>query len=258
MSGPWGDQFLIDDEPGNPIRLEQIDAKEFVLRSTIEFHGDMGLSRESYPEITEEMKAEARRLDAGGRSDLASVPQFLRWFANPYGVYTPAALIHDDLIVGGEANAGTLRSDAAADRYFRFLLRAAGVDFFRRWIMWAAVALRTRWAVGGRRRAFLIVWIALSVLGLTAFFSAVGELLFDTGTVLDIDSWPLLIGSAATPFVAGGLWGKQWGASLVAAVAAPWILPPTLLAAVAYVSYRVLELGANVAGRSAAARRPRS
>lgn len=246
---PWGEAFLVDDEPGNPIRLEQVDATDFVLRSRIEFLGDMGLSPEAYPDITDEMKAAARMLDnSDRRSDLASVPQFFRWFANPYGEYTPAALIHDSLIVGGEPNAGTLGDDAAADRYFRFLLDAAGVRFFRRWIMWAAVALRTRWAVGGLRRLGLVVWVALSVVGITSFFSAVGDLVLDTGALVDLDPWAVLVISMATPLLVGGLWGRQWGASVVAAVVAPWILPPTLLAAVAYLVYCALEFGGRLLG----------
>ncbi|MEM9037776.1 MAG: DUF1353 domain-containing protein [Actinomycetota bacterium] len=247
IRAPWGDSFLIDGSPDGPIRLEQADGKEFVLRSDIEFHGDMGLPAEKYPAITDEMRAAARRLDAGGGSDLASVPQFVRWFANPYGVYTPAALIHDSQITK-QPNGGSLGSDVAADRYFRFLLDAAGVDFFRRWIMWAAVALRTRGAAGGLRLVGLITWVALSFVGIVAFFSALGDLAFETGTLLDIGPGPLLIASALTPFVAGGLWGKQWGAGLVAAVAAPWILPPSVLAIAGYCIYWVLERAGRLVG----------
>ena len=47
------------------------------------------------------------------------------------------------------------------------------------------------------------------------------------------------------PFVAAPLWGRQYGASLVAAVAALWILPPALLGVIGYLVYQALEAGAR-------------
>jgi hypothetical protein len=142
---PWGGAFLVNGHPDSPIELDQYTAKDFVFVGTLSFLGDMGLDEKKYPKITEEMKQKARALDGSllGQSDLASVPRFLRWFELPYGRHTPAALIHDGLIFDGKPNKGALGSDTAADRYFRYMLAAVGVPFFKRWIMWAAVALRT-------------------------------------------------------------------------------------------------------------------
>ena len=105
---PWGRAFLVDGHPDAPIELDQYTAKDFVFVGTLSFLGDMGLDEKKYPKITAEMKQNARALDGSlvGRSDLASVPRFLRWFELPYGRHTPAALIHDGLIFGGKPNKG--------------------------------------------------------------------------------------------------------------------------------------------------------
>ena len=162
-------------------------------------------------------------------TDLASIPQFMRWFTNSYGVHTLAAIIHDRLI-REKPNAGALGSDTLSDRLFRYMLEAAGVPFFKRWIMWTAVAMRSRWAAGARRQATLIVWLALATFGLSLGWYAA----FHTNGVL------FLI-AAILPGVSAPLWGKQWGASLVAAVAVPWILPAAAVGAGGYCVYAVLE-----------------
>ncbi len=247
MSGPWGDNFLIDETADGPIRLGQTDAKQFTVLSRIEFTGDMGLPPDRYPAISDEMRAEASLLEPGDTSDLASVPPFVRWFADPYGAYTPAALIHDKLITK-TPNGGPLKDDAASDRFFRFMLESVGEPFFKRWIMWAAVALRTRYAVGGWRRILLFAWVLLAAIGIWAFGVAAVSIVWDTATPGDVGAWTLLGIAVVMPFAAGLLWGKQWGASLVAAVAAPWILPPTILAVAGTVIYLALEKAGRVLG----------
>ena len=240
---PWGEAFLIDGHPNAPIELDQYTAKDFVFVGTLRYLGQMGLDGKRYSEITAAMKEKARGLDGSllGRSDLASVPRFLRWFELPYGRHTPAALIHDGLIVDGDPNAGSLGSDTASDRYFRYMLAGVGVPFFKRWIMWAAVALRTRWAVGGWRRLSVVVWVVLAALGIVAFVSAAGAIVTGGATPWDVNEWVLLAAAVAAPLVAGLLWGQQWGASLITAVAAPFLLPPAAIAAVGYFVYWVLE-----------------
>jgi Protein of unknown function (DUF1353) len=246
---PWGDAFLIDEHPNAPIELDQYTAKDFVFVGTLRFVGDMGLDQKRYPKITAAMKEKARKLDGSllGRSDLASIPRFLRWFELPYGRHTPAALIHDGLIFGGTPNRGHLGSDTASDRYFRYMLAAVGVPFFKRWIMWSAVALRTRWAVGGWRRLSVVVWVVLAALGIVASGTAAWAIVSGGGAPGDVNEWALLVGALVAPLVAGVLWGKQWGASLVTAVAAPFLLPPAAIGAVGYAIYWVLEwLGRKV------------
>jgi hypothetical protein len=125
------------------------------------------------------------------------------------------------------------------------MMKAAGVPWLKRWIMWAAVALRSRWAAGGLRRASLVVWVILSGAGITSFLWAAGSL------VLGWDGpgvWPLLAFALPLPFAAAALWGRQYGAGIVAAVAALWILPAAAFAGVGYVIYLGLERGAKTFG----------
>lgn len=99
-------------------------------------------------------------------TDLASVPGPTRWFLGAYGEHTPAVLIHDWLIPTPEGLDGM--TDAYADRYMRFMLKEAGIRWLKRWVMWAAVALRTRLAAGGGRRLSVIVWIVAAIVGMVA------------------------------------------------------------------------------------------
>jgi hypothetical protein len=245
---PWGTSFLVDGQADQPITLAQLTASDFALRGTLSYVGDMGLDGKRYAAIDEAMRLDACHLDGSalGSSDLASVPRFLRWFENPYGRHTPAALIHDRLIEK-TPNAGALHSDTASDRFFRYMLASSGVPVLERWIMWAAVALRTRCAVGGWRRVNVGAWVALSVAGIVAFVWALVALASGGAGPWGLNSWVLLGASLAAPVLAGLLWGRQWGASLITAVAAPFLLPPAAIAAVGYCVYRVLERLARLA-----------
>ena len=107
-------------------------------------------------------------------TDLASIPRYLRWFESAYGAHTLAAIIHDDLIVE-KPNGGPLEDDTLSDRFFREMMKSAGVPWLKRWIMWSAVALRSRWAVGGIRRVSVFVWLILSAAGITSFVWTVGS-----------------------------------------------------------------------------------
>lgn len=160
-------------------------------------------------------------------TDLASVPHPLRWFVSPYGLHTPAALLHDRLI-GHEAPEGLERADA--DRLFRQVLDCLGVPFLRRWLMWSAVALGTRWAAGGWRRLAIAVWTVLSL----------------AGTVILVDgivtgSLRLVIAGLLLPIPSAALWGHQYGGGLIAAACSLWLAPPTILAMIGYGVYWILE-----------------
>jgi hypothetical protein len=47
--------------------------------------------------------------------------------------------------------------------------------------------------------------------------------------------------AAAAPALFAGLWGRQYGAGLIAGLTVPWLLPPTVLAMVGYAIYWALE-----------------
>ena len=88
------------------------------------------------------------------RTDLASVPWFVRWFLVKLGLYEAAAIVHDycisDLLerlrkglpLDPEHFEGPLLDGRQTDEQFRDGLADLGAPFFLRWFMWTAV----RWA----------------------------------------------------------------------------------------------------------------
>ncbi len=248
--------FEVRDSSGE-VGLVQIDAEQFLVTEEFRFSDEAVLK-----ELTDKLESEGRSPEAARQavddartispprenpSDLASIPRFMRWFDNAYGLHTLAAIIHDQLIVE-EPNAGALGSDTLSDRFFREMLQSAGVPWLKRWIIWAAVALRTRWAAGGLRRVSVCLWLVLAIIGITSFLYAVGSLCFDWSS--PANPWLLLVVAVLLPLASAPLWGRQFGASLVAAVAALWVLPAAVFAAIGYLVYQVLESVARRAGLS--------
>lgn len=252
--GPWrpwrvapDSGFEVDDPEGEVV-VVQVDEARFMVATAFRFSDDTvesslvdGLVRQGRaPAAARRAVDDARTFDptTENPTDLASVPRFLRWFVNPYGVHTLAAIIHDELIVDAP-NGGPLGSDVLADQFFREMLRSAGVPWLKRWLMWAAVALRTRWVADGVRRTSVVLWVLLALVGLTAAAAVAGSLVF--GWAVPGGRWPVAAGAATLPVLASGLWGKQYGAGLIAAVAAVWLLPAAVFAALGYLTYQVLE-----------------
>jgi len=243
----------VDD--GGEVGLIQIDASRFLVTKPFRFSSDV-VEKTLIGQLIESGQSaeDARRAVDDARAftptsenptDMASIPRFMRWFETTYGPHTLAAIIHDQLIVN-EPNAGALSSDTLSDRFFREMMRSAGVPWLKRWIMWSAVALRSRWAAGGLRRLSLGIWIALAIAGSAAFVNAAGAVLF--GWAHPVDSSLLVLIAGMLPFASAPLWGKQYGASLVAAIAALWILPAAAFAALGYVVYQCLEFLAEKFG----------
>ncbi len=248
MDAPWVDSFIIEGDEDAGIGLSQINRREFLLTSTITYVGEItGLEGK----LSEDSIALARNVSPERMpiTDLVSVPPALQWFVGRYGVHTPAALIHDWLIPTPSDPPVPGMTDPLADRYFRFMLKDLGVRVIRRWLMWTAVALRTRIKSGRLKALLLIIWLAASVTGMAAFGLAVASLLGVelSGWYTDVvaaagGEWPLIFVAAAAPFVFAALWGKQYGAGILAAYSAPWIVPPTVFVAAGYVIYAILEL----------------
>ena len=239
--------FEVDDPKGE-VGLVQLDGSQFKVTRPFRFsHPDIEqmlidhLVRTGWtPQQARAAVDEARTFNPteDNPTDLASIPRYMRWFESSYGLHSLAAIIHDELI-RDDANDGALKSDALADRFFREMMRAAGVRWLKRWIMWAAVALRTRWAAKGYRRASVVLWIVLALAGIASLAAAAGT------------TWPgweppiatplLWVIALVLPFVAAGLWGRQYGGGIIAAIAGLWILPAAVLAGVGYVIYGILE-----------------
>lgn len=233
VQAPWSTSFVVTHPtngvtlPEGAICLCQVDLKDFLLKSRIRYvGGETGLEGK----VNDEVIALIREVgpDELPTTDLTSVPQPLRWLVSQYGSHTPAALIHDRLIGKDSPVEGV--TDVDADRYFRFMLRDLGVRLLRRWLMWTAVALRTRWKAGGVKSASVFIWGVASLGGMSLFVVAVTS-----------QNWQLLLVAVAAPFLFGFLWWRQYGAGLVAAIAAPWVLPPTIFGAIGFYVYALFE-----------------
>ena len=235
-------------DPAGEVGLLQIDPKQFLVEKPFRFSDDAVLKM-----LTDSLVAGGKTVDEAhvavedartfstaveNPTDLASIPRFMRWFESSYGAHTLAAILHDNLIVD-TPNAGALGSDTLSDRFFREMMGRAGVPWLKRWIMWAAVALRSRWAAGGIRRTSVVVWLVLASAGIAAFVWAAGSAVF--GWSHPGSAWILVFLAVVLPFAAAFLWGRQYGAGLVAATAAIWILPAAVLAGVGYLVYMALE-----------------
>jgi hypothetical protein len=242
-------------DPSGAVGLVQIDRKRFLVEAPFRFADDAVVAMLTdrlvhngrTPEQAHAAVEDARTFmpTTENPTDLASIPRYMRWFESSYGAHTLAAIIHDDLIAD-EPNSGPLADDTLSDRFFREMMRSAGVPWLKRWIMWSAVALRSRWAVGGIRRLSVLVWLVLAATGITAFVWTAGSAVF--GWDRPIDSWAMLLVALLLPLPAALLWGEQYGAGIVAAMAALWILPAALLAGIGYLVYLALERGAKLIG----------
>jgi len=241
MAAPlWGRHFSIDDgRHDGVIRLAQLSADHFTLESTVTYNGATGLEHRE-PPLSDESWALLRTVTPEDlqETDLASIPAPMRWWINTYGRHTAAALIHDRFIGLPDGLPEPLTRDGLGeehiDRYFRFMLGDAGIGFIERWVMWSAVALRTRWKNGWVRKAQLVVWAAVALVGLACFVrsAVVGDL-------------PWMAASAVAPLPASALlWRKQWGAGVVASyVVFPFILVPVAVALALVQPLYLLQVG---------------
>lgn len=235
-TNPWAAAFVILNQDGSTaddqgIPLRQVSDNGFQVGAAIRYRGETGLDPR-FDDAVRELP-----LDLARRSDLASVPAALRWFERPHGVHTPAALFHDYLLSHGpelDVDGESVRPDQA-DLVFRHMLKAVGVPTIKRYLLWTAVALRTRWET---RRLSLVVWVILSVVGLVSFVAAAVGVDFPDWTG---GQWVVLVVTGLAPLPASLLWGRERRAALVAAVMAIWILPAAGLAMIALAVYGILE-----------------
>lgn len=240
-------------DPGRRILLEQTGDDTFALESRLVYLGDTGLNGlEKNRKIPAGTIKDVTTLcpDQLTSTDLGSVPRVFRWLLTSYGAHTPAVLIHDRLI-GWEKPPEGWR-DTYADRYLRYMLKASDVSWLTRWLMWTAVALRTRWSAPRDRaiqRIGLALWCLLSIVGIAAAVTSVVGWWLGWPLVPESFTVPAMAGSwgsyaaiaVALPIPASALWGRQAVAGLIAVACAPWVFPPAIIAAIGYGCYRVLD-----------------
>lgn len=244
----WNGAFRIEGPHAPAIELRQIQPTTFALGDVrITYTGDTGLDRfVGSSSFDADMADMIRTVDQRllPTTDLASVPRALRWFSNTYGAHTPAALIHDFLIV--DKRVEPVVPPWMADRYFRFMLAGLGVPLLKRNIMWSAVALRTRVTTSVFHAVLVAVWALLAVCGLLAFGVSVWALLSNGPDLVGVAPEIVLALSVAAPLVASLLWSRQAGAGLIAAAAAPFLLPAAAVASVGYGLYALAERAARI------------
>src|SRR5215468_1180661 len=97
------------------VQVLEIDAVNWRLLTDLTYRGRGG----SIPRIT---------VPAGFETDFASVPRPFVWLVPRYGLYTPAAILHDYLCGSKKI------PRAECDRIFREAMNDLTVAFLRRWI----------------------------------------------------------------------------------------------------------------------------
>ncbi len=239
----WDHAFWVEGPDAPAISLRQIDAATFALGEVrITYTGDTGLDRFiGRGNLDAEMIDMIRSVDQYllPTTDLASVPGPLRWFTNTYGLHTPAALIHDFLIV--DEGVVPVVEPWMADRYFRFMLAAVGIPPLKRNIMWAAVALRTRVTTSAVHAVLVGLWALLATCGVVLFVMSGWAAIAGGSDVFGLAAPAVLGLSAGAPVLASLLWGRQLGAGLVAGAAAPFLLPAAVVASLGYAVYVAAE-----------------
>lgn len=238
----WTGSFTVDGVHGGPIKLRQVGDRTFDLVSSLTYHGATGL--EDDVAVSPSTLDRIRSLVplAGGDTSvvptvLASVPGFTRWFFGWFGLHTPAELLHGHLAAPATGPRRSLLDGEKADRYLRYMLKGVGVPCLRRWLLWSAVALSTRFVRGSRSRIATLVWFATVMIALAAI-----PLQALSGTDFGLPPLAWLVAWWAITTTAGaGLWGRQYTAGLLAGVSLPVVLLVVVPTYLAYTVYFALE-----------------
>lgn len=170
-----------------------------------------------------------------GRTDLTSVPRALTWLVGRYGRHTPAALLHDAMLHRAARHAraedvSPLPGYEEADAVFREALACLRVPPLRRTTMWVAVSFGTRVRATGAATAGVLVWLVAATIGTVVLVAA--------AVAGDLVALGLAL---AAPFAGAVLWGRQYRAGVAASYMAVFVALPTLLGAVSFLLYRVVE-----------------
>jgi hypothetical protein len=205
-------------QPGR-IVLRQVDDDTFELVEPFSFTAPDGRVFPVIPELL-------------GRTDLASIPSFLGWFARRHGRHTPAALLHDQLITDEpERLPEELRvPPEEADHIFREALLASDVALVKAWVLYAGVAARTRWWRRPWGAIGLVLWFVAALTG-------TGFLVWG----LTQGWWWLIAVALLAPVPASLLWGRSYPAGLVAGYAFWLVVFGSAPAWLSYQAYRVIE-----------------
>ena len=93
-----------------------------------------------------------------------------------------------------------------------------------------------------------MLWFLLAGAGIGLGAASLGAAI-GVGHLFGWNALAMLGVAALLPVVSAPLWGKQWGASLIAAPVAMFLLPAAVLAAVGMAIYLLLEGAGRVLGQ---------
>jgi Protein of unknown function (DUF1353) len=180
-------------------------------------------------------------------SDFASVPTFLTWLIPRYGRHTLAALLHDHLQKHrSDRGKGTDESDPErvtseeADTIFRVAMHYSRVPFVRRWVMWAAVSLRTVFTGGILGKVAVGLWVL--VFALLGLAWPVGLIYAIANDKPDWQIPVILVGSAVLlPLILCWIWVRQWRLGLVSGLSLAFVPFPCVFAIVVAGFYFLTE-----------------
>lgn len=227
--------YFYDPSDGGPLRLEllSVNGTRFRILQRMAYLGDGFDAPFEFPESLD-----------GFRTDLASVPGLLTWLVPRTGDFLPAAVLHDCLLARDYRGPQITRADA--DDLFRIAMDELGTGRVRSWLMWSAVCAATMWRSRrlGRQVAVAGVLAGIAVLGLIASLDLVD--LWDVLPWMGEGPWyvELLAGIAAAvvvPAVLALTWGDRRRAGLIAGVSLALLLHVTIVLALLYTLYRLLE-----------------
>jgi hypothetical protein len=168
-------------------------------------------------------------------TDLASVPPLLWWLIASYGLHTRAALFHDHFV--DHPPKGKTRKDV--DTLFRNALRESEVRWLRRWLMWTAVSLRTRFG----RVGLVVILLHLTLLTFVTLFWLFGHRPWwplgwmPASSRFDrLPGWPWKVTDPGWPFDKLDAWpfATWWPALLAGVVGFGWGLRRWPLAVVGF------------------------
>ncbi len=161
-------------------------------------------------------------------TDFASIPRFMSWLVSRHGRHTPAALVHDRLIVDGMP----FQDRQRADRCFVDMMDSLQVPPVLSRVMYSAVSLATRLHGPALAKAGIVSWAVTAAAGIAMLVAG----------IISATPWMIAV-SLVLPLVAALFWGRQFNAGAVASYALPVVALPAVSALVGYWLYWIIETG---------------
>jgi hypothetical protein len=223
--------YALDSDSPARVVIEQLDARRFRVVDPfryVEFdaHGDP---------VAQFVVPDPRWADE--TTDLASVPSVLLWVVPRYGRHTLPAILHDQIL-----RHDLVDQPERADRIFRNAMGEQRVALVMRWMMWAAVSMRTIWS---RRRWILgpmIVWFVLwaaVAYRVTPPFAAWHEVPFVW--LVAVPWWVAVATAVLGPLVLGLAWPHRYLVGVMSGYGAFLFAVPLTAVVLALAVYRALE-----------------